>query len=128
MKFSRFIQIYPMAMAIPLHLLHLQCRLRIADLNNYVNCLRIYNDFAQTDPQGHDLHERLAVFRAEIDSISNELHLTKMSIAQLQRSGFKNSDDGFAMTEFQALLSRFSHLQNQLLLLERELLEGDKVF
>lgn len=75
--------------------LHLQYRLWIAEMNNFINSLRIFNDYISHIEQKHkkpaqqhrysELRKEFGDVRAEIDSLNNEMHLIKMKLAAFDR-------------------------------------------
>lgn len=124
-----------MANTLTLKQLHLQCRLRIADLNHYINSLRIFSDYlyesspapANTSTAAtHKYEKQFTGLRAEIDSVSNELHLTKMNLARAYKSEPDGDVSAFDAKAFQGLQSRYSHLKTRITQLELEILSNEK--
>ena len=82
--------------SIALKSLHLEYRLWIAELNFYINLLRIFNDrlvelTAEKKPFADSFDKKFKVNRENIDGLRHRMHIEKMNLAATSRDNNANS-------------------------------------
>ena len=95
--------------------LHLRYRLWIAEMNEDITVLRIFDDHlgelqsietAEVEKMINNFKKQFADFRTEIDELKHEMHLQKMSLAAVAREGNGN-DKETSPEEHAALENRY---------------------
>lgn len=100
--------------------LHLRYRLWIAEMNEDITVLRIFDDHlaelsglnkssAQASIEG--FKKQFADFRTEIDALKHEMHLQKMNLAALGRDG--GSDEKINADEHATLDQRYTDFRKR---------------
>ena len=93
--------------------LHLRYRLCIAEMNEDITVLRIFDDHlaqlsslqkVSVQTSVDNFRKQFANFRAEIDALKHDMHLQKMNLAALGREG--GSEEKISNPEEHALLKR----------------------
>ena len=91
--------------------LHLRYRLCIAEMNEDITVLRIFDDHlaqlsslqkVSVQTSVDNFRKQFANFRAEIDALKHDMHLQKMNLAALGREG--GSEEKISNPEEHALL------------------------
>ena|ERR1700709_155952 len=83
--------------SIALKSLHLEYRLWIAELNFYINLLRIFNDrlvelSAEKKPSAEEFEKKFNANRENIDELRHRMHIEKMTLAATARDNNANSN------------------------------------
>ena len=101
--------------------LHMRYRLWIAEMNYYINLLRILEDYlAELDPQTNSagikedmdgFKTRFVKLRKEIDDLRHEMHILKMILAAYAREGKAITQETYKADNHEALEKRFVALQ-----------------
>jgi hypothetical protein len=100
--------------------LHLRYRLRIAEMNEDITVLRIFDDHL-TELSGlnkssmqtsiENFKKQFADFRTEIDELKHEMHLQKMNLAALSRDG--GTEEKINADEHAALQQRYTDFRKR---------------
>lgn len=111
--------------------LHLNCRLRIAELNADINALRIYKDYldalvGQDAPTARNeeinrVGGRFAEVRASIDELRNDLHLIKMKLGGFVRGNQASDQAGYDDSQFADVNKRLAAFRIMFGELEKEI-------
>jgi septal ring factor EnvC (AmiA/AmiB activator) len=114
---------------------HLRCRLWIAELNFFINQLRIFEDSLELrtlELEAAAVKKRIVLFqkafrqvRSEIDELKHELHLVKMKLAALAREDEpalsaedQQQIENLLPGQFAVLSKTFTRLREQFILFE----------
>lgn len=102
---------------------HLRYRLWIAELNFYINILRIFDDSIEmrttnkqtANDKKKSTHFRQLIIdiRKEIDDLRHEMHLVKMKLAAHAREEKPSLDESLQSSTDQTILKRFSSMQKR---------------
>jgi hypothetical protein len=100
---------------------HLRYRLWIAELNFYINILRIFDDSIEmrtSNKQTAAIRKKIEYFkkviidiRKEIDDLRHEMHLIKMKLAAHAREEKPTLDTSLQASTDQLIIKRFSSMQ-----------------
>lgn len=100
---------------------HLRYRLWIAELNFYINVLRIFDDSIEmrtANKQSAAVKKKIDFFRQliinirkEIDDLRHEMHLIKMKLASHAREEKPSLDEGLQASTDQTILKRFTTMR-----------------
>jgi hypothetical protein len=102
--------------------LHMRYRLWIAEMNYYINIIRILEDYlAELSPKSNDTEIKTAIakfkqqfieLRKEIDDLRHEMHMLKMALAAYAREGKTITLETYQNDNHEALAKRFLHFQS----------------
>lgn len=113
---------------------HLQYRLWIAELNEDINVLRIFNDYlAEVSAKQNNkytgpveaLKTRFTLVRNELDEVKHEMHLQKMKLAAIAKneaSGLAEEDN----IQYDTVVSRYENFRKQFSDLKQEVIDLEK--
>lgn len=100
---------------------HLRYRLWIAELNFYINILRIFDDSIEmrtSNKQNAAVRKKIEYFkkviidiRKEIDDLRHEMHLIKMKLAAHAREEKPTLEESLQASTDQLILKRFTSMQ-----------------
>jgi hypothetical protein len=100
---------------------HLRYRLWIAELNFYINILRIFDDSIEmrtSNKQTAAIRKKIDYFkkviidiRKEIDDLRHEMHLIKMKLAAHAREEKPTLDTSLQASTDQLIIKRFTSMQ-----------------
>jgi chromosome segregation ATPase len=102
--------------------LHLQYRLWIAELNEDINVLRIFNDHLAEVSRNQNnkyaeqiqaLKTKFAQVRNELDEIKHEMHLQKMKLAALAKTEESGVGDVKEKIQHADIASRYENFRKQ---------------
>ncbi len=114
---------------------HLRFRLWIAELNFYINALRIYNDYLdqRTGVKDEKLLKKINYFkqtfddfRKEIDDSKHEMHLVKMTLAATLRESEQAPDEKCETEKFNLLQDQFTSLNKKFNSLKEEYIQFEQ--
>ena len=114
---------------------HLRFRLWIAELNFYINVLRIYNDYLDQRTEVKDeavikkidyFKHTFDVFRKEIDDLKHEMHLVKMTLAANLRDTEHVTDEKCETEKFTLLQNQFTSLYEKFETLKEEYIQFEE--
>jgi len=101
--------------------LHMRYRLWIAEMNYYINILRILEDYllelapknGATEIQDgiNRFKEEFVTLRKEIDAQRHEMHILKMKLAAYSREGKTITEETYRSDNHDTLEERFSRFQ-----------------
>lgn len=111
--------------------LHMRYRLWIAEMNYYINIIRILEDYllelAPKDNTAAEIHDGIARFkeefvsmRKEIDDQRHEMHILKMKLAAYSREGKTITAETYTTDNHDTLEQRFSGLQQTFYKMKKE--------
>jgi hypothetical protein len=115
--------------------LHLQYRLWIAELNEDINVLRIFNDhLAEVCRKQHNkytvqveaLKKRFTEIRNELDEVKHEMHLQKMKLAAIAKSDESSPDELPEHIQHSAVVLRYENFRKKFNDLKQEVIELEK--
>ena len=115
--------------------LHLQYRLWIAELNEDINVLRIFNDHLTEvcRKQNHKytmqveaLKKRFSQMRNELDEVKHEMHLQKMKLAAIAKSDESSPDEVAENIQHNEVVLRYENFRKQFNDLKQEVIELEK--
>lgn len=102
---------------------HLRYRLWIAELNFYINVLRIFDESLESrsgDKNKNQLRKKVDFFRkgfieirTDIDDLRHEMHLVKMKLAAFSRQAEPEIDEQEQAATDQLIRKRFTALQKK---------------
>lgn len=101
--------------------LHMRYRLWIAEMNFYINIIRILEDYlselssksnvAEIEAGITDFKQQFVELRKEIDELRHEMHIIKMTLAAYSREGKIITPETYQSDNHEALEKRFLSLQ-----------------
>jgi hypothetical protein len=115
--------------------LHLQYRLWIAELNEGISVLRIFNDHlvkvsrkqnSKYTAQAEALKKRFIQIRHELDEVKHEMHLQKMKLAAIAKKSESIPDEPPENEQHNAIASRYKDFRKKFNDLKQEVIELDK--
>jgi len=96
-------------------------RLWIAEMNYYINIIRILEDYlAELSPKNNmpevkegvdGFKNKFVALRKEIDDLRHEMHILKMKLAAYAREGQAITDEAYQNDNHDALEKRFLNFQ-----------------
>ncbi len=114
--------------------LHLQYRLWIAELNEDINVLRIFNDYLAEVSRKQNtkyagpveaLKKRFTQVRTELDEIKHEMHLQKMKLAAIAKNDASKLAEEENM-QYDTVISRYENFRKQFNDLKQDVIELEK--
>ena len=114
---------------------HLRFRLWIAELNFYINVLRIYNDYldqqagvkdAKVIKKIDNFKQTFDVFRKEIDDLKHEMHLAKMTLAANLREADDVIEEKCEMEKYTLLQDQFTSLHKKFEIFKEEFIQFEQ--
>lgn len=102
--------------------LHMRYRLWIAEMNFYINILRILEDYLiELAAKSNDtaMQDGIAAFkssfvtmRKEIDDLRHEMHILKMKLAAYSREGKTVTEESYQADNHDTIAARFTKFQD----------------
>jgi archaellum component FlaC len=114
--------------------LHLQYRLWIAELNEDINVLRIFNDYLTEVSRKQNnkyaepveaLKKRFTQARNELDEVKHEMHLQKMKLAGIAKNDASKLDEEESI-QYDTVAARYETFRKQFNDLKQEVIELEK--
>jgi hypothetical protein len=112
---------------------HLRYRLWIAELNFYINTLRIFNDSLEQRKaviNEQEINNKIDYFtqafeivRKDIDDLKHDMHLVKMKLAAYFRESDQTSDKDYLTEEYTILYKHFTALHKKYETLKEEYIQ-----
>jgi len=103
--------------------LHMRYRLWIAEMNYYINILRILEDYLiELSPKSHEdeikngasrFKDEFVAIRKEIDDLRHEMHILKMKLAAYAREGQTITAETFQSDNHDTIEKRFIAFQQK---------------